>query len=497
MTTVAPASARDLDHYRERADRFIARLDEEYYLHFAGHKERLELEAIYGEFADLTTIEQAQSIGAAVNGSSGIRELWRFACEGYLGQLTMELEEKLAQAEAELTTTVDGKEIPFRMIKPTIMNEADRGKRERLERLRNELVDEHLNPLYLESHARVRDAVRQLGADNYFELYKNFGFDLEGLADQCRAFLSSTEQLHTKLGDKLFRDRVGMPLSEAERWDKDRMMRAPTWDAGFPADRMLPALRATLKDLGVDLDGQQNVHLDVENRPLKDPRAFCVPIEVPGKVMLVIKPTGGADDWSALFHEAGHAEHFAHTSSSLSVEEKRLGDNAVTEGWAMLLEHLTDDAGWLARMLDFPKPREYAAEGSAILLYFVRRYCAKLLYEIEFHQADDPRALQSRYVELQADALKITPAPEDYLWDMDGDFYVHAYLRAWALEAQLATFLREKFGRDWFTQRPAGSLLRELWSEGQRMNADELLREVTGGSIELESVAERVRETAA
>ena len=175
MPTVAPASARDLDDYRERADRFIATLDEEYYLHFAGHKETLELEAIYAEFADLTTIEQARSIGAAVNGSSGIRELWRFACEGYLGKLTTELEEKLAQAEAELKTTVDGEEIPFRMIKPTIMNEADRGKRERLERLRNELVDEHLNPLYLESHQRVRDAVKQLGADNYFELYKNFG----------------------------------------------------------------------------------------------------------------------------------------------------------------------------------------------------------------------------------------------------------------------------------------------------------------------------------
>ena len=108
----------------------------------------------------------------------------------------------------------------------------------------------------------------------------------------------------------------------------------------------------------------------------------------------------------------------------------------------MLLEHLTDDAGWLSKMLDFPKPREYAAEGSAILLYFVRRYCAKLLYEIEFHQADDPRDLQSRYVELQADALKITPAPQDYLWDMDGRYYVSCYLRAWALESQLSTSCR-------------------------------------------------------
>jgi len=497
MPTVAPASARDLDAYRQRADRFIAALDEEYYLHFAGHKEKLEIESIYDDFADLTTIEQAQSIGAAVNGSAGIRELWRFACEGYLGQLTKELEEKLAEAEAGLKTTIDGEEIPFRMLKPAIMNEPDRAKRERLERVRNELVDEHMNPLYLEAHARTRDAVSELGAKNYFELYQQFGYDLDGLAAQCRAVLDSTEQLHTRIGDRLFRARVGMPLSEAERWDKDRMMRATTWDAGFPGDRMVPALRETLKGLGVDLDAQENVHLDVENRPLKDPRAFCVPIEVPEKVMLVIKPTGGADDWSALFHEAGHAEHFAHTSGSLSVEDKRLGDNAVTEGWAMLLEHLTDEPGWLSRMLDFPKPQEYAAEGAAVLLYFVRRYCAKLLYEIEFHQADDPTTMRERYVELQADALKITPAPQDYLWDMDGRFYVHAYLRAWALEAQLSSFLREKFGRDWYTQRSAGSLLRELWSEGQRMNADELLREVTGAKLEMESVAEKVREQAA
>ena len=46
MASAAPASARDLDAYRERADRFIAALDEEYYLHFAGHKEKLEIEEV-------------------------------------------------------------------------------------------------------------------------------------------------------------------------------------------------------------------------------------------------------------------------------------------------------------------------------------------------------------------------------------------------------------------------------------------------------------------
>jgi hypothetical protein len=258
---------------------------------------------------------------------------------------------------------------------------------------------------------------------------------------------------------------------------------------------MLPALERTLSDLGIDLHAQENVHLDLEERPLKTPRAFCAPIEVPGKVMLVIQPIGGPDDWRALFHEAGHTEHFAHTSSSLNVEERRLGDNAVTEGWAMLLQHLTDEPAWLTRSLDFPKPQDFAAEGATGLLYFVRRYCAKLLYEVEFHAAEDPASMAPRYVELLSDALKVEPSATDYLSDIDSGFYASAYLRSWAFEAQVRAFLREKFGNTWFARRDAGSLLRELWSEGQKPTADELLENVTGASIEMEAVAERIRET--
>ena len=99
--------------------------------------------------------------------------------------------------------------------------------------------------------------------------------------------------------------------------------------------------RATLADLGIRLEEQRNVELDVERRPTKSPRAFCAPIEVPGRVVLVIQPNGGPEDWHALFHEAGHTEHFAHTSPSLKVEERLLGDDAVTEGWAALFDHLS------------------------------------------------------------------------------------------------------------------------------------------------------------
>ena len=294
--------------------------------------------------------------------------------------------------------------------------------------------------------------------------------------------------------DRALREGLGFGLDEAERYDVQRMIRSPQWDVGFPGEKMVPALRATLSDLGIDLDSQQNVHLDIDQRPQKTPRAFCAPIEVPDKVMLVIQPIGGADDWRAFFHEAGHTEHYANTSRDLRMEEKRLGDSAVTEGWAMLLQHLTDNPAWLSRRLDFPRPQDYAAEGMVWLLFFVRRYSAKLLYELEFHGGGDLAAMPARYVELLGDALRIEPSPANYLADIDEGFYVNAYLRSWAFEAQLHDHLRTRFGSEWFASREAGSLLRELWAEGQRPTADELLQEVAGTAIEMEAVADRVRE---
>ena len=493
----AAPTPRELDAYREQTDEFIAALDEEYYLHYAGHKDSLELAPIYEQYAQLTTLEQANALGAAVDGDRRIRELWRFSCQGHLGNLTREHAERVATLEAKLTATVDGEEIPFRMLRPTIANEPDRERRRRLEQTRNELTEEHLLPVQLEAAQIEHERVRALGAPTYLELHRRFGFRLDELRTQCRAFLDDTERLWEQAGDRLFRARAGVGLGEAERFDVARVFRAPEWDPSFPAERMVPALEATLADLGIDLRAQENVELDVERREKKSPRAFCAPIEVPQRVVLVIQPIGGVDDWRALFHEAGHTEHFAHTRADLPVEERRLGDYAVTEGWAMLLEHLVQDTAWLNRRLDVPRPTEFVGESATGLLYLVRRYCAKVLYELELHTADDPAPLRARYVEILGEALKIEPSGSDYLGDVDSGFYSTEYVRAWAFEAQLKLFFREQFGSTWFTRRDAGALLRELWSEGQRLNADEILKELTSGEIELEAVSEYVRESLA
>ena len=96
--------------------------------------------------------------------------------------------------------------------------------------------------------------------------------------------------------------------------------------------------------------------------------------------------------------------------------------------------------------------------------------------------------------EILGGALKVEPSPTDWLFDVDPGFYCTEYLRSWAFEAQMRFHLCEKFGYDWFSKRQAGTLLRELWSLGQKPTADEMLADVTGAGIEMAAVAERARE---
>src|SRR5262245_8443115 len=162
--TGPPPTTSELDAFREQADRFLAELMEEYYLHLAGHKDSLELEPIYERYVQLTTLEQAQAIGAVADGDRSLTELWRFACDGFMGNLTKQFEERSGELEATLEAEVDGEKIGYRMLRVAIANEPDRDRRRRLDEVRATLGDEHLNPIYIESVQVVNEAVRELGA---------------------------------------------------------------------------------------------------------------------------------------------------------------------------------------------------------------------------------------------------------------------------------------------------------------------------------------------
>jgi hypothetical protein len=486
----------DLDYYRRDAERFLEEIGREYYLHLAGQKADLAIEPIYESFEALFQQEAVDRVGQARRAARGedearLRYLHQFALDGYLGSITRQLQTRVAELEATLEVEVGGETIPYRMAPVIQANEEDADRRAEIEGARNTVLVERLNPLHLEELESAHAACIELGWPSYLDAYSDVrALDLRGLSLQLERFAESTEAGYARTVDPELERTVGHPLADLRRSDLSRFFRAAHLDELFPSDQMVPALRQTLSGLGIDLDAQSNVTLDTESRETKSPRAFCSTPRVPEEVYLVMPPIGGREDYAALFHEAGHAEHYGCTDAALAFEFRHLGDNSVTESFAFLLEGLTASPAWLAEILGVDGAEAAIEHARAARLIMLRRYSAKIAYEVELHAPDaDLRAMPERYSTLLGDRIGVPWPRETWLSDIDPSFYVACYLRAWALEVDWREAMVERFGDAWFEEADAGAWLRSLWAQGQRLDADLLLADATKGSLDFGRLA--------
>jgi hypothetical protein len=486
----------DLDDYRRDAERFSEEIDRDYYLHLSGRKPDLEVEAIYARYEALFERAAIERIGEARLSASGederrLRYLHHFALDGYLGALSRHLEARLAELEATLEIAVGDESLPYRMAPVVQANEPDSERRAEIEAARNAVLAERLNPLHRESLETSHAACRELGWPSYLDAYSDVrALDLRELDARLEEFARVTEADYARTVDPELKPTVGIPLAELRRSDLARFFRAAHLDPLFPSNGMVGALRETLLGLGIDLEAQSNVILDTAQRPTKSPRAFCSTPRVPEEVYLVLPPVGGREDYATLFHEAGHAEHYGCTRSALEFEFRHLGDNSVTESFAFLFEGLTANAEWLERVVGTEDAEAAIRHARAARLVFLRRYSAKIAYEIELHGPDvDLEAMPTRYAELLGERIGVEWPRETWLSDVDSGFYVACYLRAWALEVQWRAELRGRFGETWFAARDAGEWLREIWAQGQRLDADALLAETAGRSLDFLQLA--------
>jgi hypothetical protein len=481
----------ELAAYRESAEAFSSELTNAYYRHFAGLDAEYAIEPIYERHAELfdrTSVDGLRElVGTAAAGSDERRRLTillDFAVQGYIGQATKDVEAELARREAGLSIEVEGEAIGFRQSTVVQANEPDAERRAAIERRRLEATDEHLNPLYRELISRQHDHAALLGYASYREMCQQCkGIDLAALQAQTDAFAAATKESYRAVLEPELRRTLGFGLGELRRSDLPRFFRAVEEDGLFPAGRLVDSLLETIQGLGIG--EHQNVILDVEPRPNKSPRAFCAPVRVPDEVYLVIAPVGGRDDFSALFHESGHTEHYAHVDRQLPFEFRYLGDNSITESFAFLFQHLVEDPVWLERRLGVSDPADAIAYARAHRLLYLRRYAGKLAYEMELHgPGDSLDQFADRYASLLGGALQIEWAEQTFLADVDPGFYCACYLRAWALETYVRSYLRHEYGAAWFESAEAGAVLRSLWSEGQRLTPDELLAKLSGGRLD-------------
>jgi hypothetical protein len=493
--------ALDLESYSRRAQEFVSELDREYHLHFSGQKPEYRVQEIYERHRDLfarAAIDalRAQTDAFRARGGDGEAArragmLLEFAVGGFLGLACASEQAEIARREAQLELRLDGEAIPYRRAPVEQANEPDPSRREALEAGRLELLAEQLNPLLHSSLQRTQALIVELGWASYAEACAELsGIDLGALSVQARRFLELTDPVYEPLMDPELERVLGARLTRLRRSDLARFFRAPQLDAAFPDRGLIDSLARTLAGLGLDLDAQPNVRLDTEDRPTKTARAYCAPVRVPEEVYLVVPRVGGREDYEALFHEAGHAEHYANVDAGLAFEFRHLGDNSVTESFAFLLQHLTEQPAWMEAILDQGDGELVMSHARAVKLIFLRRYAAKLAYELELHgPAADLGAMPQRYSRLLGAATRIVWPQENWLADVDSGFYVARYLRAWALEAKWRAALRERFGERWFAEPEAGRWLIGLWRRGQRLRADELAAETLEAELDLAELA--------
>ena len=486
-----------IERLRREGEAFMQELSLEFYESLSGLKGDAQIQRVYEKHKALFSEESLEVARELFQGSAEGSDDWRSArilldwqVESRSGQELALLDEREIAWENETFVRLpDGREIPFQRVAIDIANSADRAERAMIETARVSLVQRELAPLKRERVQRERDITESIGiAPGYNATWELLsGISLSGLRDECAAFLRDTQSMWDDVSAEVVKRVLGMSVREATRADALALFRAREFDAFFPARDMETTIRGQVAEMGIESSAEGRIRFDTGEREGKRSRAFCSPVKVPDEVYLVLRPHGGQTDWNTFLHEYGHALHFAYMRPDLPMEFRFLGDNSVTEGYAMLFDHLMQDSGWLLRYTGLEKQSAPAFLRSAGFeeLHYLRRYCAKLIYETQLYGGGESfDALPDVYVELLTKATSFQYSTADAFVDVDPRFYSARYLRAWQFQALYTESLVERYDADWWRNPRCGPWMVEtLFGEAQRDLAHEQAMRVTGRTL--------------
>jgi hypothetical protein len=487
-----------IERLRRDGEQFMEELSREYYEAHSGLKAGADLQPVYEKHRailgpDALGVAREFFDGSA-NGSEerrSARLLLDWQVESQSSRELASLDEREIAWEGDaLVTTADGRRIPYQRVAIEQGNSTDRNERAALETARATLVKRELAPMRRERLQRERDITESLGlAPNYNATWELLsGVSLTELRDECATFLRDTQAMWDEVLPAATKRVLAMRPDEMTRADALALFRAREFDRYFPAAEMEPKILGQVREMGVDPLANGRIRLDTGEREGKRSRAFCAPVRVPEEVYLVLRPHGGQTDWNTFLHELGHALHFAYMRPDLPMEFRWMGDNSVTEGYAMLFDHLMQDAGWLQRYtgLDGQATPAFLRSAGLEELHFLRRYCAKLIYEIDLYGgAVSWDALPDLYVELLSSATSVRYDRADAFVDVDSRYYAARYLRAWQLQALITETLVERYDVDWWRNPRAGPWIAQaLFGEAQRELAHEQAERVAGKAMD-------------
>lgn len=363
--------------------------------------------------------------------------------------------DKINLVQIDKSIPWNGNKISIRQAR-TLLSNNEKNK-EILRALVSEKLDNVLNPLIFEYYHKLNALSKKLNYDNFIDAANDIRrYDVKNLIDITEKFIEQSDHFFTDKIEKYCR-KDSYNFSELDSL------------ADFSSKRALEDMKYLVNQMGWSTDG---IEIGWTNSKQKYSTSFCVPLSIPGKIVLVTSNGIGFNVHRHLYHEFGHGIHFMNTNPNLRYEFRRMGDHSVAEAYSALFESLMFNKSWLSER---GYPTEITRFAYYHRSYLVRKYWAKLKSEYEVHTSglynnENIRYFNKNYSRTLNDKF-------DNMWwaySLDDELNAASQIRAWLLSAQINEYLLNNFGEKWFNKRAAGEWLKELFTLGYKYNADEI-----------------------
>ena len=465
--------------FERDADTLLTALERARYLEASGRWPTLALMPAFERFPELASLDAYEQLLDIDEEERIALGLQRLVLELYVGSTGARYDEWLAHQERTATVEWGGQSLPWRYARQLVGIEPERQPRHELD----EAIRGASQPFARVRLDRIKTTRRQIVEVGQYDLPEDDlgfwshtrGVDVETVSKLAEWILSETSELYLDaLRDQLIHHR----MDEGDTWEVDLewLFRGEEYDRVYPAHLLMPTATRALWDLGMRLEDQTNVHLDLDDLPERVARSFCAPIGVPDEIVGVLAPRGGVADYASLLTVLGQAERHAYADRTQSIAYRRLGDQAVVESYGLLFARHLERPQWLAMRLEADATRDAIRLRAFERLYRLRRAAVSHLYEVELRKAEEPDALESEYVDRFADALMVRPFAENFLDVADDPFDGARHMRAALFAGQLGKLLEQEYDEEWYRSGRAGRFLVDRWREGQRYTAEELAR---------------------
>lgn len=259
--------------------------------------------------------------------------------------------------------------------------------------LARESIGKKIAPGLIELVKERNRLARRAHYDHYYE------YEINVMALTTDRVLNLLDMLNLATRDAYLdiylarKDRLG--VDKLEIWD---LFYDPDWPAmgsSYSKDELLPALFKTFDNMGFQTD-KLGITFDLEPRERKLQNGLCVSVSVPNDIRVLASIGGGRGSYSTVFHEYGHALHFAHIDQDHYMLRDRT-DRIICESMATFCENVISQPQWLIKYENVPeeniphlinKLNEHKIIGLRLMLAYV-------YFEIELYQtnAEDPDKL--------------------------------------------------------------------------------------------------------